>query len=142
MLLKQPLAIATTHAAHLLPVTGLILRYRPQVLLLTQTSVGPGAGQAELVQSLLERVGLAELVTALEIDEAESYRRALAGDFSFHLQMSPQIIDWLQKVRPAAVLGDAYEMSNYQHDVGRLMLDWAIKRYNSLGQVAENYEFP
>lgn len=142
MLLKQPLAIVTTHAAHLLTVAGLILRFRPKVLLLTQTSVGPGAGQAELVHSLLKRVGLGGHVTTLEIDEAESYQRALAGDFSFHLRMVPQILDWLQMVRPASVLGDAYEMSNYQHDVGRLMLDWAIKRYNNSGHVVENYEFP
>jgi hypothetical protein len=142
MLLKQPLAIVTAHAAHLLTVTGLILRSRPHVLLLTQTSVGPGAGQAELVQALLNRVGLAEHVTTLEIDEAESYRRALAGDFSFHLGMMPLIVDWLQRVQPAAVLGDAYEMSNYQHDVGRLMLDLAIKQHNRSRHLVDNYEFP
>jgi hypothetical protein len=141
-MLKRPLAIVTSHAAHLLTVTGLVLRFRPQVLLLTQTSVGPAAAQVELVETLLNRVGLGGHVTTADIDEPESYRRALAGDFSYHLRMMPQIVDWLQKVRPAAVLGDAYEMSNYQHDVGRLMLDCAIKRYNRSGHAAENYEFP
>jgi hypothetical protein len=142
MPLTLPLGIVTSHSAHLLTLAGVILRFRPKVLLLTQTSVGLGADQAKLVHSLLERVGLAQHVTTLSVDEAESYRCALAGDFSFHLRIMPQILDWLRNVRPATVLGDAYEMSNYQHDVGRLMLDWAIKQYNRSGRVLENYEFP
>jgi hypothetical protein len=135
-------AFVVSHAAHLLTVVGMALRWRPYVLLLTSSATGVGARQGDLIRTGLAKIGLRDRAHGLAIDEAQSYREALAGNFAFHMSATSRILDWIKEVRPEAVFGDAFELTNYQHDVGRLLLDAAIKRSRQEGLDVTNYEFP
>jgi hypothetical protein len=139
---SKNVAFVVAHPAHLLTVLGLVLKYKPRVLLLTHAFAGLGAGQAELIRTGFRMVGMEDRITDFEIDEAESYRRALAKDFAYHRAIVPRIVDWLESAQADVVFGDAFELSNYQHDVGRVMLDQAIKMLRSKGRSVANYEFP
>jgi len=141
-MLRKRIAFVVSHPAHLLTVAGMVSRWRPHVLLLTRADAGQGAGQGELIRAGLEMIGLGNQIHDLWIDEAESYRAALAGDFAFHMSAAPRILDWINEVRPDAVFGDAFELTNYQHDVGRVLLDAVVKRARQLGFDVTNYEFP
>ena len=136
------LGLVVAHPAHILTVFGMVLRYRPKILLLTHAYAGNGFGQANLIQRCFELCGIEDCTTDLEMDEAESYRRAIAYDFGYHENIIASIRDWLDITRPNSVLGDAFELSNYQHDVGRLLLDHALASFPSSGPPIANYEFP
>jgi hypothetical protein len=140
--MKKKVAFIVAHPAHLLTVLGLLLEFKPQILLLTHAFAGAGRGQADLIRSGFKMAEMEGHVTDLEIDEAESYRSAIAGNFSFHEAMLTKIVDWLEEHETDVVYGDAYEVSNYQHDVGRLLLDQAIKIIKGKGRSIKNYEFP
>lgn len=139
--IDQRVAIVVSHPAHLLTVLGMVLRCRPHILMLLEAPTGPGAGQEGLVREGLALAGLDNQCDALRFDEDESYRRALAGDHGFHLELGAMIRDWLQDVKPDVVLGDAYEASNFQHDIGRLLLDEAL-RFHDRPRTISNFEFP
>jgi hypothetical protein len=135
-------AVVVSHPAHLLTVAGMLLRWRPHVLLLNRAVAGRGVGQDRLMRGILRRLGLGERTTSLGVSETESYRRALAGDFGFHLDVGRLVRDWLLRTGPDVVFADAYEASNYQHDVARLLLDRAVGECRAFGVAMVNYEFP
>ena len=139
---NKRVAFIVSHPAHLLTVVGMLLQWRPHILMLDEAPTGPGAGQTQRIQQGLAMVGLAGNATSLAIDEDESYRRAVSGDHAFHLKIADRIEAWLREVKPDAVFGNAYETSNFQHDIGRLMMDEAICRIRKDGLEIENYEFP
>jgi hypothetical protein len=120
----------------------MLLRWRPDVLLLTHAVAGPGVGQERRVRPVLEQLGLGDRVTSLGVSETDSYQRALAGDVGYHLALGRRVGDWLLGARPDAVLGDAFESYNFQHDVARLLIDHAVGECRRRGRVVENYEFP
>ncbi len=136
------LAVVVSHPAHLLTILGILLRWRPHILMLDEALTGPGAGQTSRIQMGLNMVGLSDRASSFEIDEDESYRRALQQDHAYHIALSDRILAWLGEVNPTHVLGDAFEASNFQHDIGRLMLDDAIDRFRDAGHAVENLEFP
>lgn len=139
--IDQRVAFVVSHPAHLLTVLGMVLRWRPRILMLIEAPTGPGAGQEDLVREGLELAGLDDHCDALRFDKDESYRRALAGDHGYHLEIGARIQEWIREVKPDAVLGDAYEASNFQHDIGRLLLDEAL-RFNATLLSGGNFEFP
>jgi hypothetical protein len=134
-------AVVVSHPAHLLTVAGMLLRWRPHVLLLTRAA-GGAAGQEDAIRSALAAHGLSDRLTSFEVSEEESFGRVLAGDFAFHAAVGDRIFGWLREVRPDAVLGDAYEAYNFQHDLTRLLIDDVVQRWRNLGRRIENYEFP
>ncbi len=136
------LAVVVSHPAHLLTIVGILLRWRPHILILDETSRGPGAGQTELIREGLKLLGLDGKATFTGIDEDESYQLAIAQNFSSHLKISDLVYDWLEETKPTHVIGDAYEASNFQHDLGRLMLDDAVHRFRKSVAPLENLEFP
>ena len=136
------ISVVVAHAAHLLSILGMVTRWRPEVLILTQSDTTLGKQQANVIQAGLHMVGLADRVTYLGIDEVTSYRQALAGNFSFHIEALPRITAWLERVEPEAVFGDAFELTNYQHDVGRLLLDAAVTKHRARGLRLRSYEIP
>src|SRR5436190_23642627 len=127
-------AVVVSHPAHLLTVLGMLLRCRPAILILNRTV----AGQDEMVRLALRDIDLEEGTTTLGTSEPESYACALAGDHGFHLALGRRIRDWLFRVRPEVVLGDAFEAYSFQHDVGRALLDDAVRRYRQAGHALEN----
>lgn len=134
--------MVVSHPAHLLTVAGMMRRWRPHALVVFRAEAGAGAGQGRAVRAALDRFGLADRLTDLAVGEAESFGRALAGDFAFHAAIGDRVFDWLRAARPDVVLGDAYEAYNYHHDVARLLLDDAVQRLRVLGRRIENHEFP
>jgi hypothetical protein len=138
----QRIAVVVSHPVHLLTVAGMLLRWRPHLLMVLRAPTGPGAGQADLIRKGLAMAGLNDRATFLDVDEDESYRQALAGNPAMHLELADRLRAWLSQVKPQAVLGDAFEASNFQHDVVRLMLDEAVRRCRAEGLEIGNYEFP
>ena len=136
------IGFVVAHAAHLLTVAGMVMRWRPQVLILTKASQGAGVGQADLICSGLRMIGLDGQVSLLDMDESESYREALRGNFDFHAQAVPQIVDWLKRTAVDVVFGDAFEASNYQHDLGCVMLTEALRQCHVQSRRIERFEFP
>jgi hypothetical protein len=139
---RRRIGFVVSHPAHLLTVVGMVLRWRPHVLLLTGSAAPAAAGQGDLIRRGLAMIGLEDRVHGLAIDEAQSYREALAGNFAFHMSVTSLILDWIKEFRPEAIFGDAFELTNYHHDVGRVLLDAAIKRSREDGLDVTNYEFP
>jgi hypothetical protein len=142
MMEGKRVGVVVSHVAHLLTIAGMVMRWHPHILVLTRSDREPGSAQAEVVRAGLTMLGLQNLVTELQIGEETSYAHALTGNFSFHLEALPRILAWIGQVRPDAVFGDAFELSNYQHDVGRLLLDAAIARRRAQGAHLQNYEIP
>lgn len=126
-------AVIVAHPAHLLTITGLLLRWRPQVLALYRE----GAGHGPVVRATLDALELGDRYTNFAVSEPQSFGCALAGDFGFHAALGARVADWVRAVRPDAVLGDAYEASNFHHDVGRVLIDAAVR-----GTGVANFEFP
>ncbi len=137
---NERVAVIVSHPAHLLTVAGMLLRWRPHLLIVYRAVVGAGAGQEEAVRAALEPLGVANRLTSFAISETESFDRALAGDFAFHTNIGTRVGDWLRAIRPSMVLGDAYEAYNFHHDVTRLLLDNALR--GGFGRTIANYEFP
>ncbi|MCI0704137.1 MAG: hypothetical protein L0241_24025 [Planctomycetia bacterium] len=135
-------AVVVSHPAHLLTVAGMLLRWRPHILMVNRAVAGGGVNQEDVIRSVFEPLRLDERITSFGISESESFKRTLAGDFAFHASTGVQIFDWLLSVRPHIVLGDAYEAYNFHHDLTRMLLDGAINCYRSFRGEIENYEFP
>ncbi|MAS96975.1 MAG: hypothetical protein CMO55_27605 [Verrucomicrobiales bacterium] len=130
------------HPAHLLTVLGMLIRWRPHILVLTKIDAGAGAVQTDLIREIGSTLHLDDKITFCGFDEEESYQNALSGNFSHHLEWAGKIEGWLKEVRPDQVYGDAFEVYNFHHDLGRLMLDAAVRRRVKDGCQIENFEFP
>jgi hypothetical protein len=134
-------AMVFAHPAHELLVAGLLQRRRPHLLFLTR---GDSAGDTEremLAQHGLQQVGLAERTTFLSVSESDLYRWLLAGDVTPFLELRRRIVEWLDAVRPRQLFGDAFELVNVVHDVGRALLDSAWRECR-LGFPCDNFELP
>ena len=55
---RRRIGFVVSHPAHLLTVVGMVLRWRPQVLLLTSSAAPAAAGQGYLVRRGLAMIGL------------------------------------------------------------------------------------
>lgn len=134
-------ALVVSHPAHAAMVAGLVQRFRPYLLIVGQSFV-----QQSILRHGLSLMGLQDKATFLDLPDAESYSRVLVGDYSLHLTLGRQILKWLQKIQPTAVFGDSFELSNFQHDATRLLLDAAINEYQRQqvdgGGNLRNYEIP
>src|SRR5262245_31134809 len=134
-------AVFVAHPAHLLTVAGLIQRYQPHVLIWTEPTVDGKAAPA-VVRAGLDLLGLTPRTVCLDVSESRSYRWAYEGAVGPFEGLRDRILDWLRDVQPDAVLGDAFELSNFQHDVGRALLDAALRVYRVQEPTVRNYEFP
>jgi hypothetical protein len=130
-------ALVVAHPAHAIMVAGMVQRYKPNILVL-----GKSTAQESIVRHGLSLLGMQEKATFLEFSDSESYARALTGDFDYHIALGKQISDWLLRISPRVVLGDAFELSNFQHDLGRALLDNALRSYRTKSGDVQNYEFP
>lgn len=135
-------AFVFAHPAHEILVAGMLQRFRPAILFLTNSDSGRDRDRETLARAGLERIGLACHATFLSTSEQESYRWALALHHAPYLKLRNQILDWLGRVRPTVLFGDAWEMSNFHHDLGRALLDSAWREYARGSLRSENYELP
>lgn len=126
-------------AAHELLMAGLIYRHRANILFVTRGDSGsPGSDQlADRGLSSHPRVGS---LNFLGMSEKESYQHAFAGNIDFYRRQRDQIVAWLEKIQPDALLGDSLELSNFHHDVTRVLIDSAVAIYRAKGYSIDNYE--
>lgn len=137
---SQRVAMIVSQPANIIPVFGMLQRWKPHVLILNHAA--DNGSQERAIRSALRSIGLAARPTRFEIRESESFARVLVGDFAFHATIADRISEWLRAVRPDVVLGEAYEASSFHRDVGRLLVDDSIQRLRNLRRRIENYEFP
>jgi hypothetical protein len=138
----ERVAMVFAHPGHEIVVAGLMQRHRPHILFLTAADSGGSAGRAELARQGLDLLGLPGRATFLNVSEVQSYAWALNGTAGRYREIGDQILGWLQEVRPAAVFGDAFELYNFHHDLGRALLDGALRRYGERFGLPRNYECP
>lgn len=131
------LGVIVSHAAHAVMIAGMVQRFRPHILVLGRTPE-----HEPIVLDGLSRLGLRDRATFLDFTDDEAYVRILDGDFGYHVSLGRQVTAWLNETQPDAIVGDAFELSNFQHDAGRLMVDKAVKSYKPAADRAVNYETP
>jgi hypothetical protein len=122
-------AMVFAHPAHELAALGLIQRLRPQLLFLTRADSAGDEDRENLAQQALRRFDLASSTTFFGIAEAEVYRWLIEGDLDAVLALRARLLDWLDRTRPDAVFGDAFELTNVVHDLGRAVLDSALREW-------------
>jgi LmbE family N-acetylglucosaminyl deacetylase len=138
----RAVAMVFAHPAHEILVAGLMQRYRPHILFVTRSDSGGESGREDLARRGLERLGLGDRATFLGVSETESYCWAHRHEASPYLDVKLRIEDWLRRVRPTAVLGDAFELSNFHHDLTRALLDAALRDHSRRHLSPESYELP
>jgi hypothetical protein len=134
-------AMVFAHPAHELAALGLIQRLRPQLLFLTRADSAGDEDREELAQQGLRQLGLADATTFFGIAETEVYRWLIEGDRDAVLALRARLIDWLDRTRPDGVFGDAFELTNVVHDLGRAVLDSALREWTRTN-ACRNFELP
>lgn len=135
-------AIVVSHPAHLLTVAGLIQRCRPKILACSGSDSSDAGKQAKIMQAGLEQIGCLAPPSFFDIDDHEAYKWVHAGDWVPFFQIRERILQWIREASPDVVLGDAFECSNYMHDVIRALLDSALREYRNDHPTVRNFEFP
>ena len=134
-------AMVFAHPGHELLAAGLMQRHHPHLLFLTRADSAGDNEREALAQTGLEKLGLAKQTTFLGLGESDLYRGLLNGDAAPFLEMRQRVLTWLEAMRPALVFGDAFELSNVVHDIGRAVLDSAWREY-SQKTPCDNFELP
>jgi hypothetical protein len=134
-------AMVFAHPAHELAVLGLIQRLRPPLLFLTRADSAGEQEREEFAREGLRQLGLAETTTFLGIAEAEVFRWLIEGDVRPVLALRARVLDWLDRTKPDAVFGDAFELTNVVHDLGRAVLDSALREWTRANP-CRNFELP
>lgn len=129
------------HPGHELPVAGLIQHYRPHLLFLTRSDSAGDLEREELALQGLRQIGLTDQATFLHVSEADIYRWLFAGEVAPFLEIRRRLVEWLDAVRPNLLFGDAFELSNIVHDVGRVLLDSAWRECRQRFS-CQNFELP
>lgn len=137
-------ALIVGHPGHELRILGWVNKMHPSVVSLTD-----GSGHAmkhdrlAISKSLLERSGAAPSSLFGMVSDAEIYKRILAQDHDFFLELAKSIADLLIDLDTELVAGDAIEGYNPSHDICRLIIELAVRIASKhLGHAIINYAFP
>jgi hypothetical protein len=117
------------HPAHELPALGLIQQYRPHLLFLTRADSAGDNERETLARHGLGQLGLLDTTTFFGIPEAEVHRWLIDCDVHAVLELRGRLLGWLDQARPDAIFGDAFELTNVVHDLGRAILDSALREW-------------
>jgi hypothetical protein len=134
-------AMVFAHPGHELIVVGLIQRHQPHVLFLTRADSAGDTEREELAQYAFEVLKLTERSSFLGISEKDIFDWLLGGQVEPFLKIRERVLEWLHVVRPSILFGDAFELSNIVHDVGRAILDSAWREYRQQ-HPCDNFELP
>lgn len=129
------------HPGHELAVAGLLQRNRPHLLFITRADSAGDVERESLTFQGLEQLGLVDRATFLGVAEADIYRWLLERELGPFLELRGKLLAWLETVRPVTLFGDAFELSNVVHDIGRALLDSAWREYRKRDE-CENFELP
>jgi hypothetical protein len=106
--------VVFSHPNHELAIFGLLQRWRPALLYLTD---GGGADRVAQTQEGLRSIGLLERATFLDHAEASFYEALLERDEAFFRSVAEEIATAVDRWRPERVLCDAVEYYNPVHDL-------------------------
>ncbi len=107
------------HPAHELAIYGLLQRYRPHVVVITD---GGGAERIEQSKAGLARAGILDRVTYLNFSEASFYDALLDAESDLFLRVAEKLRSEIQRIQPDQLFCDAIEFYNPVHDVTRPIL--------------------
>jgi hypothetical protein len=141
MMSERRCATVFAHPGHELIVAGLMQRYRPHLLFLTRADSAGDSDREMLAQHGMEVLDLGDRTTFFGISEPEIFRWLLEEQVAPFLRLREKLLEWLQAVQPSLLFGDAFELSNIVHDIGRVLLDSAWREYRQQHE-CENYELP
>lgn len=134
-------AMVFAHPGHELLAVGLLQRHRPHILYLTRADSAGDEEREALAREGLERLELSKQATFLGVPEGDVHRWLLQGDVASILELRGAIADWLRRIEPMQVFGDAFELTNVVHDLGRAILDSAWReRFQRVA--CANFELP
>ena len=134
-------AMVFAHPGHELLVAGLMQRLRPHILFLTCADSAGDSERETLARQGLEKLGLVEQTTFFSISEHDVYGWLLEGNVAPFLKLRHRLLEWLDAIRPSQVFGDAFELSNITHDIGRAVLDSAWREWQEQFP-CRNFELP
>jgi hypothetical protein len=134
-------AMIFAHPGHELLVAGLMQRHRPHLLFLTRSDSAGDTEREKLAHHGLQQLGLAERTTFLSVRESDLYRWLLGGEVTPFLELRWRLVEWLDAIRPTRLFGDAFELSNVIHDIGRALLDSAWRECRQRFP-CDNFELP
>ena len=129
------------HPGHELAVAGLLQHHRPQLLFLTRADSAGDIERETLALYGLGQLGLTERARFLSISETDIYRWLLEGELDPFIELRQKLVGWLEETKPDRLFGDAFELSNVVHDIGRALLDSAWREYRK-AVTCENFELP
>lgn len=135
-------AMVFSHPGHEFLCAGMLQRFRPQILFLTRADNGRDREREATSRAGLARLGLEEHATFVGLEEAKSYRWAREGLHAPYVALRETVLAWLRRTQPTVVLGDALELTNFHHDVGRVVLDAALARYGLDREPPTNVDLP
>jgi hypothetical protein len=134
-------AMVFAHPGHELAVAGLLQRHRPHLLFLTRADSAGDFERETLALQGLGQLKLTEQAKFLGISETDIYGWLLEGELSPFIELRRKLVGWLKDIRPNRLFGDAFELSNVIHDIGRAILDSAWREYRK-DVACENFELP
>ncbi|HEX7517374.1 MAG TPA: hypothetical protein VF345_08825 [Chthoniobacterales bacterium] len=102
------------HPAHELALFGLLQRYRPAVVVITD---GGAAERIEQSRRGLHFIGLADRVQYLGFSESSFYDALLDRDYEFFFNVARAVQAAIERVQPEQIFCDAVEFYNPVHDV-------------------------
>lgn len=123
------------HPSHELALFGVLQRYRPRVLVLTD---GGGPEREGFSRTAMEEIGLLQNCTYLGYSEDAFYEALLERDTELFQEVTARIREAVERLRPQQVFCDAIEFYNPVHDVTLPMVRAAV---DGLG-VEALYEVP
>ena len=129
------------HPGHELIVAGLMQRHRPHLLFLTRADSGGDQERETIARHGIESLGLLSTATFLDVREPDIFRWIFDCDAAPLLELRGRILAWLHDVKPSVLFGDAFELSNVMHDLGRAVLDSAWREYRRT-RPCDNFELP
>jgi hypothetical protein len=106
--------VVFSHPNHEVAIFGLLQRWRPAILYLTD---GGGAGRVAETEQGLRSIGLLDRATFLNRPEASFYRALLDVDHAFFRDVADRVAEAVDRWQPRRVLCDAVEYYNPVHDL-------------------------
>jgi hypothetical protein len=123
-----------SHPSHELAVLGLVKRWRPHLLYLTD---GGGGERIRETRRGLESVGALDRAQLLGYSESSFYEGLLARDVSFFRAVAERVGEVVRRVLPARVLCDAIELYNPVHDLTLPIVRAALRAVAPAPEVLE-----
>ena len=131
--------VVFSHPNHEVAVFGLLQRWQPTLLYLTD---GGGDDRVAQTRSGLARIGLLQHATFLNHAESAFYEGLVARDTAYFEGVAGQIAAVIERTRPDEVLCDAVEYYNPVHDLSLPLVYRALALAGATAERVGVFEIP